>query len=86
MRISSLQYLLKEGARNIWSNRTMSFASVGVLISCLLLTGAAILFSMNVNNAMEMLEADNSIRVILDDGLPTLKGIQVGEEIKSLET
>lgn len=84
MRISSLQYLLKEGARNIWSNRTMSFASVGVLISCLLLTGAAILFSMNVNNAMEMLEADNSIRVILDDGLPTLKGIQVGEEIKKL--
>ena len=62
----------------------MSFASVGVLISCLLLTGAAILFSMNVNNAMEMLEADNSIRVILDDGLPTLKGIQVGEEIKKL--
>ena len=40
MKLSSLGYLLKEGAKNIWSNRTMSFASVGVLVSCLLLTGA----------------------------------------------
>ena len=43
MKLSSLGYLLKEGAKNIWSNRTMSFASVGVLVSCLLLTGAAFL-------------------------------------------
>ena len=43
MKLSSLGYLLKEGAKNIWTNRTMSFASVGVLISCLLLTGAAFL-------------------------------------------
>ncbi len=84
MKLSSVKYLLKEGFRNVWSNRTMSFASVGVLLSCLLLTGAAVLFSMNIGSAMEMLEGDNSIRVVLDDGLPTLTGIQVGEEIKKL--
>ena len=55
-RLSSLGYLLKEGVKNIWSNRTMSFASVGVLVSCLLLTGAAVLFSMNVDVAMKSLE------------------------------
>ena len=63
MRLSNLRYLLKEGAKNIWTNRTMSFASVAVLVSCLLLTGAAILLSMNINSAMSSVEGNNSIKV-----------------------
>ena len=43
-------YLAKEGFKNVWNNRIMSIASVCVLISCLVLTGAAALFSMNVEN------------------------------------
>ena len=85
MKISSLKYLIREGLRNIWCNRTMSFASVGVLVSCLLLTGAAVLFSMNIDSAMQSLEGNNSIRVVLDDGLPTLKGVQVVEEIRKMD-
>ena len=85
MKLSSLGYLLKEGARNIWSNRTMSFASVGVLISCLLLTGAAVLFSMNIDSAMQSVEGSNSITVYCTQGLPTLKAVQVGEQIKNLD-
>ena len=85
MKLCSLGYLLKEGARNIWSNRTMSFASVGVLVSCLLLTGAAVLFSMNIDSAMQSVEGSNSITVYCTQGLPTLKAVQVGEQIKNLE-
>jgi cell division transport system permease protein len=85
MKISSAKYLIKEGVRNIWINRMMSFASIGVLVSCLLLTGAAILFSLNINTAMQKLEQDNSVTVYMKDGLPTLKSIQVGEEIKKLD-
>ncbi|WP_195985473.1 permease-like cell division protein FtsX [Clostridium sp. D33t1_170424_F3] len=84
-RVASLQYLLKEGVRNIWSNRTMSFASIGVLVSCLVLTGAAILFSMNVDVAMKSLEGNNSTTVYLQEGLPTLTSLQVGQEIKKLD-
>ena len=76
-RLSSLGYLLKEGVKNIWSNRTMSFASVGVLVSCLLLTGAAVLFSMNVDVAMKSLEGNNSTTVYLQEGLPTLTSLRV---------
>ena len=46
-------YLAKEGFKNVWNNRIMSIASVCVLISCLVLTGAAALFSMNVDNVVE---------------------------------
>ena len=85
MKLSSLGYLLKEGAKNIWTNRTMSFASVGVLISCLLLTGAAVLFSMNIDTAMQSVEGNNSVTVYCTPGLPTLRAVQVGEEIKNID-
>lgn len=84
-RLASLKYLLCEGVKSIWSNRTMSFASVGVLVSCLLLTGAAVLFSMNVDVAMKSLEGNNSTTVYLQEGLPTLTSLKVGQDIKQLD-
>ncbi len=85
MRLSNLRYLLKEGAKNIWTNRTMSIASIAVLVSCLLLTGAAVLLSMNIDSAMASVEGSNSIKVYCQQGLPTLKSVQVGEEIMKLD-
>lgn len=85
MKIHNIGYLLKEGFKNLWKNRTMSIASIGVLISCLLLTGAAALVSLNLTAVMESVEGRNSIRVFLVDGFPALSAIQVGEEIRSIE-
>ena len=42
MKFHNFGYLLKEGVKNLWKNRTMSIASIGVLISCLLLTGCGV--------------------------------------------
>ncbi len=83
--MKSLRYLLGEGVRNIWSNRTMSLASVGVLVSCLLLTGAAVLFSLNINAAMKSIEGTNSVRVYMKEGLPVLSAVKTGSEIKKLD-
>ena len=85
MRISSVKYLLKEGVKHVWVNRMMAFASIGVLVACLLMTGAATLFSMNLNMAMQTLQNDNSVTVYMANDLPTLKSVQVGEEIKKLD-
>lgn len=82
---SSFKYLLKEGFKNIWSNRMMSVASVAVLVCCLVLTGAAMLLSLNVGQAMKSIEDSNSVQVYLKDELSTLQGLQVGEEIKKLD-
>ncbi|XOQ43073.1 MAG: Cell division protein FtsX [Clostridium sp.] len=83
--INNLRYLCREGVKNIWSNRTMSLASIGVLVSCLLLTGAAILFSMNINAAMASIEGNNSVKVYMDKDLPVLAALQAGEKIKRLD-
>ncbi|HHV31025.1 permease-like cell division protein FtsX [Caproiciproducens sp. LBM24188] len=85
MKIRNLKYLGIEGIKNIWINRTMSFASIGVLVSCLLLTGAAVLFSLNIDTAMKTIEGTNSIRVYMKQGLPTLTAVKAGEEIKKLD-
>ncbi|WOC32433.1 MULTISPECIES: permease-like cell division protein FtsX [Caproicibacterium] len=78
-------YLLKEGIKNIWTNRTMSLASVAVLMSCLLMTGAAVLFSWNIKTAMSMVEGNNSIKVYIKQDVPTLKALKIGDEIRKLD-
>jgi cell division transport system permease protein len=84
MKLSSVRYLLKEGIRNVWSNRMMSFASVGVLVSCLLLTGAAVLFSLNVQRVMGTIESKNAIKVYLKQEVGTLEAVKIGGELEAI--
>ena len=35
MRGSSFGYLIKEGAKSVYANRLMSFASIGTLVACM---------------------------------------------------
>ena len=78
MRASSIKYLIKEGFKNIWSNKLMSVASIGVLLSCLLITGSAVLFSVNVKSAMKKIEDQNSFTVYLDKDVSSLEAVQIG--------
>ena len=77
-------YLVKEGIRNLWSNRMMSFASIGVLVSCMLLSGGSVLISMNVANVMRQVEQKNLVMVYLNDEVSTLEAVQIGTEINKL--
>ena len=61
----SLKYLLKEGVRNLWTNRLMTFASVGGLTACLLIVGVAILFSQNADSIVDYVEEQNEIVAFL---------------------
>lgn len=77
-------YLVKEGIRNLWSNRMMSFASIGVLVSCMLLSGGSVLISMNVANVMKQVEQKNLVMVYLNDEVSTLEAVQIGTKINQL--
>ncbi len=63
MKLSSLGYLIKEGFRNIKQNSFMALASVLVLVSCLLLSGAAYLVFVNVDVAFDWAYSQNSVIV-----------------------
>ena len=80
MRLSSFGYLIKEGFKSIWTNRMMSLASIGVLISCLLLTGAAQLLSVNVSSAIESIGGTNVTRVFLEQQITDLEAVHIADE------
>ena len=67
MKLSSMRYLTKEGIKNIWVNRLMTIASIGVLVACMVLIGLAMLISFNVDLALGNLEKQNVVMVFFND-------------------
>ncbi|MBC8571011.1 permease-like cell division protein FtsX [Zongyangia hominis] len=67
MKASSFRYLLKEGFRGFWVNRLMSLASIGVLVACMLLIGAAVLASININSMVGYVEDQNEMVVFVKE-------------------
>ena len=67
--LNSFFYLVKQGFKNLWNNRLMSLASVGVLVSCMLLIGAAALLSVNVSSIVDAVEDQSEAVVYLDENL-----------------
>lgn len=67
MKLGSLRYLTKEGVKNIWANRLMSLASIGVLVACMVIIGLAVLIAENVNVAIGNLEEQNVVMAYMKD-------------------
>ena len=77
-------YLVKEGFKNVYANRIMSIASICVLVSCLVMTGAAALFSLNVHKIVDEVEKTNETTVYLKMECNDVEARQIGEEILRL--
>ena len=74
MNLQSVKYLTKEGIKNIWVNRLMSLASVGVLVACMVLIGLSLLITANVDLALGNLEKQNVVMVYFNDYNSVLYG------------
>ena len=84
MKVGSMRYLAGEGVKNIWFNRLMSLASVGVLVACMVIIGLAMLISENVNKAIGKLEQQNVVMVYMKDYNWALYSDKNTEEQKQL--
>ena len=85
MSLHSIGYLFGEGIKSLLKNRTMCIASIGVLISCLLMTGIAGLLSLNLSVTMESIEGNNTLTVMLRQDVPSLTAVRIGEEIRQID-
>lgn len=74
MKMQSVKYLTNEGFKNVWVNRLMSVASVGVLVACMTLIGMAVLLTKNVDKSMSSLEQQNVIMAYFNDKNSVLYG------------
>ena len=71
-------YLLREGLRGVFSHGFRSFASVTVIVACLIIMGSFALVSVNVDSIIADMERESEILAFVDDFLTE-------EEARSLE-
>ncbi len=82
--VNSTKYFLKEGFKNVWINGIMSLASILVMVCCMILTGGAVLASMNLSSALKTIENKNSITVFLEKDITYEESQRVGSQIEQI--
>ncbi len=85
MNFSTFWYLIREGFKNVWSNRMMSLASACVLISCLVLTGSALMLTINVSTIVESVGDSNVTTVYLEDDITELEAVYIGKSLTKID-
>ena len=78
-------YLILEGIKSIFTHGFMSFASVTIIVACLIIMGTFSLLAVNVNSIIEDLEAQNEILAFVDDSLSEDEARQIQLRIDAIE-
>lgn len=85
MKLSSVRFLCAQGAKNVKNNLMMSIASVGMLILCLLITGASMLLSKNISQILGTIESRNSVSIYLSDNIEDeASAKEIGDKIAAV--
>ena len=69
MIMSRSGYLIREGFRSIKTHSFMSFASVTIIMACLIIMGSVTLLSVNIDSLIRELENQNEVVAFVDDQL-----------------
>ncbi len=87
-----LGYLIREGFRSITTHGFMSFATVTIIVACLIIMGSVSLLSLNIDALIKDLEDQNEIVVFVDESLSDeesarelQKNIEAVENVSSAE-
>ena len=67
MRLSRSGYLIREGFRSITTHGFMSFASVTIIMACLIIMGSVTLLTLNIDSMIKKLEDQNEVVAFVDD-------------------
>lgn len=69
MKLSRYGYLIGEGFRNIFTHGFMSFASVTIIIACLIVMGSFTLLDININQIVDEIGDQNQILAYVDEDM-----------------
>ena len=69
MRLSRGAYLIREGFRSIKIHSFMSFASVTIMMACLIIMGSVALLSLNIDGVIKDLEDRNEVVAFVDESI-----------------
>ena len=84
MRQNKLGYFIKAGFESIFTHGFMSFASVCIIVACLLIMGSFTLVALNVNSIMTTLEDENQIVAYVNDTYSESQAMALESEIRAI--
>ena len=67
MRLNRSGYLIREGFRSIGTHAFMSFATVTIIMACLIIMGSVSLLSINIDALIKNLEDQNEVVAFVDE-------------------
>ena len=83
--MSRLGYLFGEGFRGIFKHGFMSFATVTIIIACLIIMGTISLLSINIDALIGDLEDQNEIVAFVDEDMDDIGAAALEQEIRNTE-
>ena len=66
MKLNRFNYLMTQGVKNIFTHGFMSFASITIIIACLLIMGSFSLLTLNIDANIDRL-AEEALSIVRDD-------------------
>lgn len=82
--MNKVGYLLKEGIKSVFTHGFMSFASVSIMVACLLIMGSFALLSVNIQAQVTNLENQNETLAFVDDSLSEEEARAIEPYIRAL--
>lgn len=84
MKLNRLFYLIKEGIKSIFTHGFMSFASVTIIVACLIIMGSFSLLAFNIDAMITDLEQDNEILAFVDDSLSDEEAMAIQTRLEAV--
>ena len=85
MKLNRVGYLIREGFRSIFTHGFMSFASVTIIMACLIIMGSVSLLSLNIDALIKDLENQNEVVAYVDEKISDDAQIRaIGDSIRAI--
>ncbi len=84
MKISSFNYLIRQGFKGIWRNKMMTFASFCILLVSLIMVGFAILVSINLDKVIGNIEEKSEVVVVIKDNVSNQSMVEIQDKIENI--
>lgn len=84
MKVNRFSYLIKEGIKSIFTHGFMSFASVTIIVACLIIMGCFSLLAVNVGSIISELEQENEILAFVDETLSDTETMDIRARLAAI--
>lgn len=81
MKISTFGYTIKQGIKNIWTNKMFSIASIATMAACIFMFGMFYSIVINFQHVVKDVESGVAITVFFDAGMTQDQIDAIGQEI-----